>query len=77
MSAITESVENFQDGSGCFTMSIMRGSADDWDGTAALYCILVEYRGMEPYLVPGVMDHPKKRLSESGVRMTQELRVQL
>ena len=35
-------------------LDIIRGRADDWDGTAALYAIQVSYRGSEPFVVAGL-----------------------
>ena len=40
-------------------IEILRGQDEDWNGTATFYALLVEYRGVEPFLVTGLMSEAK------------------
>jgi hypothetical protein len=35
-------------------MEMIRGRADDWDGTASVYAVQVAYQGSEPFIVAGL-----------------------
>jgi hypothetical protein len=35
-------------------LDIIRGRADDWDGTASVYAVQVQYAGVEPFIVSGL-----------------------
>lgn len=41
------------------TLSILRGGPNDWDGSAAIYALLIRYPGVEPVLAAGLMSEAK------------------
>lgn len=40
-------------------LSVLRGTRDDWDGTSAIYALMVAYAGKEPFLVAGLMSEAR------------------
>ncbi len=41
------------------SIDVVRGSADDWDGSATFYAMQVLYDGAEPFLMAGVISDLK------------------
>jgi hypothetical protein len=41
-------------------LQVLRGGADDWDGSASFYAIQLIYEGAEPFIVTGLLSDTKE-----------------